>query len=147
VSPRAIIRSLFGVEWQFLFYGVSALVLIGWVVMVWAWSKKKISVETLLLMSIPAGYWFSPYFSNYDLLPIAAVLFIWLAAKHPKLALGFYSLHFGHWMYIVIRDYGPGIVQAAPIWILFTGLIVALKITRDPLWSEKNFEASTLPVK
>ena len=131
VSPKSIIRNFAGVEWQFLAYGISALVAALWVALLWAWFKQKISTQTLLLASIPLGYWFSPYFSNYDLLPIAAVLFTWLAITHPRLALGFYSLHVAHWLFILINDYGPGIVQAAPGWILLTALVVLLKISAD----------------
>ncbi|MFQ5576687.1 MAG: hypothetical protein ACE5G8_06825 [Anaerolineae bacterium] len=131
VSPKSIIRNFAGVEWQFLAYGIGVLVAALWVGLLWAWFKKRISTQTLLVASIPLGYWFSPYFSNYDLLPIAAVLLTWLAITHPRLALGFYGLHAAHWLFILINDYGPGIVQAAPGWILFTALVVWLKIRAD----------------
>ncbi len=135
VSVKSIVRHFAGSNWQMLAWGVSAMVVALWLALLWQHRKGALSAEAILLAAVPMGYWFSPYYSNYDLLPVAAVLFVWLAIRHPKIALAFYTLHFVHWMVILTLDYGPGIVQAAPGWILFTALTVAaaLRAARQTL--------------
>jgi len=134
VSVKSIVRHFAGANWQMLAWGVSAMVVVLWLALLWQRRSALLPAEAILLAAVPMGYWFSPYYSNYDLLPVAAVLFVWLAVRRPKVALAFYALHFIHWMVILALDYGPGIVQAAPGWILFTGFTVAsiLHAARNP---------------
>jgi len=126
VSIKSIIRNFIGLPYQNWAWAASAVVLIVWLVLAWQWRTRSVSGQLFVLASVPFGYWFSPYFSNYDLLAIGVMLFVWLAIHYPKLALGGYVLHLVHWFWFMARDYGPGIVQAAPGWVALTALTVIL---------------------
>lgn len=128
VSIKSIIRNFIGPPYQGWAWVASAAVLIAWLVLARRWRKNSLAAPLFLTASLPFGYWFSPYFSNYDLLAIGVVIFVWLAIHHPRLALGGYLLHITHWFWFMQRDYGPGIVQAAPGWVALTVLAVVLMV-------------------